>query len=442
MLKDLEYISGPVYWSYFIYEGRNFHFFGDEHGDKGNNCESLGMKCSSKSGDEYNCFDIVFLIETIFKKYSKENRIIDLFIESPYLMDEQTLFPKFKGVQDDYMNDIIIHFIDCLQRYKDICPYKSSRVHYVDIRQDVEMGPSSFHMYLLFLFMNIEEMFTSCLLNLYKNESCDEEVLIALMTFMDKIFQKFFSEEEKLYEKLFYSYFEEDFVDNIDRIFIILISDIKDNIRFLDAKSKIIWKDQFDNLKKILNVVKKSSKMIPKRSSDAKNVHVIKVQLDELSKDKIKYKDKNITDLIQNFIIDEYKNMNIPSILESWNAFYKIFEKTFDLTGLGSEPLTKKRIEILLDEFIEYKTKYSKVKLIEIDTLLMDAYTLARMFRTYSSSKKSNKNIESEMVITYTGLQHAKNYTNFFKNILNLIPITEEYGMKEAKRCIKVNKFL
>lgn len=110
---------------------------------------------------------------------------------------------------------------------------------------------------------------------------------------------------------------------------------------------------------------------------------------------KLKNKDKNLADKIVSYI---YKKADV--IMSKIKLPIK--DNLVSLENIKMLNLTFNDIYNLINDI--------NVKLISIGALLMDAYTLARMF-----------NYDSDEVIVYTGSSHINLYIDFFHSI-NLIP--------------------
>ena len=74
-------------------------------------------------------------------------------------------------------------------------------------------------------------------------------------------------------------------------------------------------------------------------------------------------------------------------------------------------------------------------KLLGAGTNIIDAYILARMFRTYPNTNHSNSNLR----IVYIGSAHTVKYVDFFQNILNVNVRSFKYKSKARPRCIEVD---
>jgi hypothetical protein len=417
-----KYISGPVSWSYFEFNGKRFHFFGDEHGSIDGNCESLNINCTDRATTD--CFDIVFLLENVFQD---KNKFIDLFIELPYLSSDQELNIDLNDRREGYIKNITQRFHKCFQRNKDLCPYQNVRFHYVDIRQDLNIpgGLGTIYNYLMSLWTEVENRFLNLLLE--HNPIINKE-LIDQMKFINSLVQILFDRYPNFHRELFYDILTQSSVSYIQRM-------------------KSFYEEHLASLNS--SVLKEIFLEHPKRRIKNGNIHLIRKQLEELKKDNLELKGKNIADSISNFIWKEYDQLEM-NIKEPWNQFYKIFLQTTgalqDINQNKSSDDIVKKLEIfqIIGDTLNHMEVYretmedKKFNLVRADMLWMDVYTLTRMFRNYSSSKSP---IESNIVITYTGELHRMNFAKFFQHVLQVNPVFEERGMSQARRCIQTTSY-
>ena len=385
MKGHLQFISGPISWTYFKLGAQHFHFFGDLHGSKGENCESVQIQCSTVKNPKSSesCYDITYLLEDIFKNAEKKNQTVDFFIEIPYIgsIDKDI---EYHGTYDvDYINDIQSYFTDyfTFQKKK---KFPNVRLHYSDIRRSLDMPGYLKATYIAsYIVMNVII------------EINDQEKFEFLNILMNRLFGK-----EKFMKQIFEAHFKDGYEDILDEIFEKLLTDQE--------------KNQFDipffQLQFVIEEMKKQTKQ-----RDQVSKHLIKIQLDELRKDKVMINGKNMADLILKFIFQRFNEIDVEFTLQEWKKFY---------TQHRSNPQN-----ITPNQYYQLRSQFASF--VDLDSLLMDAYTLARMFRTYGESNKP-----SDLVITYTGDEHTANYVYFFEEILGLNSSAKKGGLKKAKRCI------
>jgi hypothetical protein len=430
--SGLKYISGPISWYYYEWNGRSFHFFGDVHFSFENNCESKGMKCSSVTDKEFcDCFDFIFFLDTIFTNAEKSGKLVDFFIEVPYLTQGQTI-EEIEA--DDYISTIYHYFKNCFQIDKSKCPFKKTRLHYADVRQDISTQNKFTSTLYMNIYLYLEELY-NLIVKLFSDYNYDEEITLlkihTLSEWLNNFFHRFFSRKngDHLHKRYMASYFSNDFSGDIDRVF----------DSFMANKEIEMYPDQVKLLQKIIGYMKREAKPYPKRTSGNK-IHVIKIQLEELKKDiqnrPEEYQLKDLPELIENFILDESDDYS-TQIINIWNDFYQSV-----ILEIYKNPQSK----VAMDHFIKKQNLINGDKsilnqfFIRQEAVIMDAYTLSRMFRTYTTSK--NPTPIADMTITYTGYYHTKNYSQFFQNVLKIEPI-DKYHTDEnnINRCIHDDKF-
>jgi hypothetical protein len=420
----LKYISGPASWYYFEMNGRKFHFFGDIHHSYEYNCESLGMKCSS---DRYNvdceCYDFLFLLELIFSNAEISGKLVDFFLEVPYLLPGETAIDV---TPNDMISKVYQHFKNCFERNKSKCIYKNSRLHYVDVRQSLFSGKISetttLHMFLSKLLTNLKVEALSILI---KPSTSKIESFKLNSEWLNSLFQMFFTQTSNhtpLSIKYLESRFSSDYFQDLNSIFQNILTEINQQK----------YSEQIKMLKTVITKDKLVSKQYPKKVKGQKFVHPIKVQFEELKKDIIQQPDiypKDLDQKIKNFIMWK-GNDYLAKIKSLWDNFYKTI-----ILEIYKDP-TQKTLKNRLIDIQEFELNR---KLVGLDALILDAYTLMRMFRTYTSSMKQTK--FPDMTITYTGARHASIYREFFEDVLKIHPVATRESMKDTKRCIKDDNF-
>ena len=423
----LQYISGPVSWYFFNLNGRMFHFFGDVHFSFEGSCEDLGVKCKKTLNDYNNqcseCFDISFLLEVMFLNMLGSKKLIDFFLEVPYLKaGEKSIWVDPK----DNVSLIYSNFRKCFERSKSKCPYENTRFHYADVRQtNPKIGANTEPITLHGTFTNrqLRENLVASILNIIIHSPSDVNLFKEKSEWLNLYFKRFFStnkNEKPLALKYLESHFENNFNQNIDQIF----------ESFLTNDEKLKYPKETTMLEKAIESIKSISKTSKGRYTI--EVHPNKIQLDELRNDMSAQPGmypKNLVMLIQNFVMKKAEKI-ISEIDHLWKEqFYKNL-----IVEIYKNPESKE----IADKF--YSSYFDSVNIMtellaNLDALILDTYMLARMFRTYSSSKKPTP--FADMTITYTGDFHTQNYREFFENVLKVPAIVSQRGMGDAMRCLQ-----
>lgn len=415
-LDEVQYfISGPISWSFYFVvfddgTSKKFHFFGDKHFGRSDNCESLGdkFKCSSVSSPSRSkyCYDIVYFLENVFEKAEKSNTVVDLFLEVPYLRSsEEKIIYKSRDV--GYLQDVQEHFSDCFSYEKTNCKFKNTRFHYVDIRSTTKFFSNEKQSFFVVLVHNPLLELKSILENTKKllSESFTEAQLDSRIQSYFQIISKnikFLFDDGFIY-KTFDLFLEPGFMNNIEK--------------FLNTYEKRVGVSLVEKYSLVDSIVAAFGKRYPKKTSSYESI--IYVQISELQKDNIFINGKNIAFLIKDFLVEKFRMIikeNIKILKDFWENFIFVFEKGGDL-GFSINFLNVSMSDF--DEFFNL-----------LNYLFMDAYTLPRMFRKYSSKNEKS----SSYSITFAGDLHIQTYQEFFESYLLSLPVVNKEGNPE--RCI------
>jgi hypothetical protein len=397
--NELAFISGPVSLGSFKYQDRNFYFFGEKHFGTEGNCETdHQIKCKSlQNGSKSKvCYDFLYFLEKIFRDSESKNEYVDFFLESPFILKNIKVKKIGPDPNEDYISLIQNHFIDCLKRNKSKCKYKTLRLHYTDFRIQTTKDIVGIN-YLPLLFIK----------NFKKHKRINEKQ--KYIHFYNIVTRRLIS--KRIQKKLFQSFFQDNFYYTWFEIY-------KSLLRGFNRKK---YHKQIKEVKKLFDHAFKYHKV-----RNNKNVHLVKSQLDSLREDNIKHNGQYMSDLIKKFVTNNYKNIDFSIMRRYWKEYIRRLRQS--LIHPEDKNIFKDfNLDTLLELFIE------------IDTNLLDAYLLARMFRIFTSSKKY---ILSDIVMTYTGYYHTQNYIDFFRNVLGIKPdILTGPINKDLMRCIYSPKF-
>lgn len=502
----LTYISGPINWFYFkgkvgeIGPEKSYHFFGDAHFSKKNNCEDApyNQTCTKIQPDliaappSKQCYDITYLLKSIFEKAVADKTYTDFYLEFPYqtkesdmklteiskiLTNEETENEKYYREDDirefvakeirkshltdlvlreykklDYINNLYVLFYPCLKVDKSECPYLPYvRSHYTDPRLSINSHKirtlNSFihiainyiieeirilmvvsHKKFDFMIKEIPEIRNKIIADITSKSNFINELLLPLtasgMSSKGKV---------DINRDLFNAYIlSENFSKDVTKI----LNDIFPKAKlvpqsfreYFDLPIGPILRD-LDNIS-LLDAINQLKTDIIELSVEREkmNVHRIKAQLDALRKDNIIIENNNIADLIIDFLFDTYQSFNISSIYRNWQKLYQDF----------LVPLSKNVVNF--DKFVNYVENHPSgcfADLISSDSILMDGYLLARMFRTFSDTKKKrNPHVPSSQVFVYAGAKHTGNYAQFFTDYLKM-PMLDFYQNPSNKHFIR-----
>lgn len=465
--NELQYISGPISWYYFEFMGRRFHFFGDAHYSKSGTCEDrYNVKCSKiniLTGEidlASRCEDLIFLIKKIFDRSYADKTYTDFYMEVPYRLEGAAdtqldkIAEKIQSHQDlntkelqralnlDYISSIYVLFNSCFLRTKGKCSYSPYvRFHNADLRQAVAkeyQGLISLNSYLtldsLRGILNGVGAYYQATSILGSDDPRLIEAKFELINQADlvqKLFQKLLltgqtlagakkNYSRDLFNALLYS---NDYANDVDKILDDLVSDIP-----LEKQG------DFMDLRTVM------TRLVAERNGHI--VSRVKAQLDSLREDNIIYQGKNMADLIIDFINSEYEKTSLVPAYNVWNKFYRTVFEPF------RKAVTISDIERGIEAYNQYRetTDVNRVvELVEADALVMDVYTLSRMFRRFTVQRHGRPvHIESNTVITYTGAAHTERYDRFFNDYLKvprIDAVVNKFNIKDINRCLVDPRF-
>lgn len=422
--ENIEYISGPVIWTYFKLNNIDLHFFGDIHGSTAANCEDLyDIKCSKGVEIiESKCLSIENLFYRLFE--SEREKYIDLFLELPYrVLKDQ----KDETKDSDYISIIEKVFFKCFTREKKDCKYNPYvRFHYTNIRAtNEEEIPVDLYSLIAFIVRRYIHLFID---KLDMKPYSRGNVLDGLNTILDQLMSTviFYEDDQGLY------YESED-------IFIVL-KGMKERL------SNLVKEEGIDLInpswyRKMYRLVKRQfeKQYIFSKEREGKKVHMYKAEVDQIKKMKLKMNGIDIGNAISKFVNDSMNiskfNLNqeynkFVALMNKYNEDHDDYEQIKRLEkGEMSEKEDKKVLESELLKVI-VKMEY---ELLNMGGLLMDGYTLSRIFKTMKYEGKPS------MILNYSGLHHVLNYKRFFTKYLNLDPEDEVEAKiidKKLTRCL------
>ena len=416
-------LSGPVSAYSTELNGKKYYFFGDQHRSTKNNCpqpcNDFDLSTLTQKQDT-NCYDVTVLLDRIFKRAEQSNQPVDFYLEIPFL-PKNLPYPSREFIQQEIINTGYIYklfymFWPCF--IKQNCDYKTTRFHYIDVRLQYETAtlgevtneeniismisgqndwktvPATFDMYLLLT--RISESMNILARMLLNSENQREEYIETTNLLIRDLFlsggQTLAGFVEPKNVRLFRLYLESDnFIEDVNNLFGNVLSQIPEQSR-VDIKQALY----------------QPSLLIYNR--DAKPVmHRVRAQLWELEKEGQGSLAKSIYDFALNEYVTNLSNVN--SLLETWKSLLRIYNM---ITGQSTE--TFRTMQDMMNYVNNFITQYRYIMeksymIITSNALIMDTYTLARMFRKFGV-------INSSRAIVYAGNAHIETYVKFFENIL------------------------
>jgi len=430
--KYKDKLSGPILAYITNYMNKSYNFFGDAHYSMEGNCKPCqdfnldNLKIMKSEGSE-NCYDISVLLANTFTEAAKKGVWIDFYIESPFLnLQEENPNSKFYYTHmKDYLDKLVYIFYNCLNKLK--CDYSTTRFHYVDIRlkyqkydlkkllsnlEETKFRILDENSYERYIFDRVSKSINELKNQIKTNERSKNKYIENT----DKLIKDFYfsggktveNRIEGKYFKLFNLYLTS---DNI-------IEDIN-NLLLKEINNEIL-------LKKIKEILIPSYFIKYRRG---KIMHKIRAQLEALEYEG----NMEMSKLIQNHFISIYKKRStnlVYEIKDLWTSVMLIYDNFVNAKIRKIDDALK-----IIDKIQEKNEEIKKLEIpyIKQEALMMDIYTLSRMFRKYLGKKHT----DSVKVITYTGAAHARVYRKFFNEVLNTKFI--DYYPKFDQRCLNVD---
>lgn len=400
-LNEIISVSGPAAISVGKYQGKTYYLLSDRHGQPtqvcANTCLDFDVRLDTKIGTDDTCYDITRLIDEML---TADKSMVDVYIEHPYLGKSLTSGPPREYYAEDkdkigYLNKISAVFWPCLYKKAD-CPYSNLRVHYIDIRYTFQDHPTP----------------KKLTLNGYLNsriKNCDA----TLLGLKGQLEQN--------------TYFED--TDTLIRFF------LDSNNRLRELFTIILTSN--DYIRDVVNLISNLEVLDEQTGTDIQQVlfnpdyivkrkdvtlHRIRNQLYGLEQDS----EQNLAQQITTFILKQYPNSN-----QTFNLWFQIYQ-----TYLNRLMPTYYTEVFSLPSLSDIKSH------VDPDILLVDAYTLGRIFRKFGD----NSHVDSKKVIIYAGIGHIKTYVKFFTEILNVnfvtVPSDAYTPAYRTNRCHQIQRNL
>jgi hypothetical protein len=430
---DFKYLSGPISWYNYDFEGKKINLLGDYHSWEENRCP--GIDCSDESK---NCYTTIRLIKEIYKKCKQENIKGDVYIESRYRHkyyknffedddddeeeDEATFYAKQFELHT--LTEMINEFYYCLIPEKTKCVYLPNlRFHYVDVRYGFREDLNK-----------IEESADKYSGNYSKLMREKQNVMTLLYHFLKEI--EFFIVKAKKFNRglyLFTKFLLNYFLEN-EYLFFDILFDENYMIYLNRFYQEIKTAFQMDEMKKILNdrEIKEVEKYITFIGDYMKilkyyskgNQHLVRYELEKLKQEENIFKNYNISERIKKYMFQRLRE-TVPEFQKYILEMLNLLEIYKDQVQ-GYDEIFIQQFQSLLDE------KIYNIYLI-INTLLLDTYCLTRMFRNFEKDGKIS--------VVYLGDYHIKNLVRFLKQELGMNPIHKVIGQPPNQKCLYSDHF-
>lgn len=416
MKKDK--LSGPISAYVTNMKNRSFNFYGDAHFSMENNCSPCkdinlrDLTVSLPPGSE-NCWDISVLLAETFTQASNEGKWVDFYLEVPFI-GSNTYNPTRKDTLSnvqDYITKLYYIFYNCFNKLN--CEYNTTRFHYVDVRlQYKKLKLPEFVSELeKLIMMENNATYTNELINYEMNVSL-ERVEKSLRKFGDMIAMKkrkrnqYIETTDKLMRDLYFSG-GQTMSGKIDpknvRLFKLYLT--SDN--FAEEATELMKESLTIANDPTLNLALVTPTMIVNRRG--KNMHRVRAQLEALEIEGQQELAKKIVD----FTLNKYINNNRTNqIIDLWRGIMIAYDGF-----INSKYRSANDTLMLFNKFMNEMDKNMKLTYFSVSgiALIMDAYLLGRMFRTFPGKN----HIDSVKKIVYAGAFHILTYVQFFEYLGN-----------------------
>lgn len=400
MDKPITTISGIISCYIFNYNNQMFYFFGDKHFGRENNCQEKGYKCDyfnttfTKTFTYHTeCTNIGVMLHNWFVYNNDHNIKTNFYLEEYYtkkdkrtqnqyyynVINNRRLYDYYDQTNAPFKNsswmEMMSYILEpCLVKNKLNCPYYPNvHVHYIDVRvieenKKTEVTPFSLSLALKYIKSNQLQSFEDYQLIKSNILTLIKFIINHYNELLDIMF------EVDGYQQLYHHINQPLFEDIIDNVNLFTVT------KNINGKMMTMYKTAWELYRLSL--------------------------IDEVLSNDIKDYIKQIgTNIIYNIMLkfkQDYKSLNVS--LSNDKLILSIYQK-------------------ILEQWTE---KYDSL-LIDLQSLSMDAYTLARLFLQN----------DGQDVIVYTGDYHTKIYIDFFKIYLTQ-PLVD-YPSQNDERCVIIN---
>ena len=438
-------ISGPIS-AYATELGKSYNFFGDAHFSMTKTCKPCkDIKVPSlqvvNPQNADNCYDISLLLAEVFTKASEERKWIDFYIEIPFLTTNQNNFkPSSSDISDGidqfgYIYKLYYIFYNCLNKAG--CKYDTTRFHYVDVRleyqkSDLKGLTEEMKQIIEMSGQKLPPRYSTSFI-VYESYVSTIRVREAMQEFAKMVMQKerkrnsYIEETDKLMRELYFSG-GQTMAGKIDpknfRLFKLYLT--SDN--FAEDAANLIESKTVDSYKYLVP----ANLMVNRKG---RNMHRIRSQLFALEEEG----KGELVQKIVHYLINRYeKTVSNVAIIDLWRSLMIAYDGY-----LNSKYRSLEDVHFLLDKLSQEFNKLTKISSFTISgvSLLMDAYTLSRMFREFLGKN----HIDSSKSIVYAGDAHISTYVDFFEKELGA-PFNKYDPNKDKLknyesllRCIDVN---
>ena len=446
-------ISGPVDISILRYTNIKIILLSDRHFSSEGICD---MKCVDEDPEDStaSCYTVSGLIDRVIKHANRNGQYVDIYLEAMFLVikaqrrlervKERALQtePK-KTVIRHPLTNTIVRYSNCLYD-RTACPYDNARFHYVDQRRQL-VGDE--------LLNGVEEFVLILSKRYTPNFFIDQEDTprahftffyfdFVISTFLNT--PKFIDSNLRTYYDLMIT--SDNFAADVESYLkVLLVMDdqyIEDTINLLAYRYPEYSQIYIELM--VNNWVDSTFLLIRKSLSSFGYVTEHVTSINGVTHRRVLHKirrqllglelqgDNERAESLRQFIYRKLSAINLSPSVEYFKA-YNNARMTYIIT---KDVSVFSSLDDMEPPFIHPNTYY-----VHIDALMVDLYTLARMFRTfpvqYQNKNKTIKyHVSPSYIIEYAGGAHINNVIEYFISI----GAQREYFAtnSEGKRCLRV----
>lgn len=429
--QSISKISGPVSVTTVSYLGIKYIFFSDVH-------QSFQGVCEDPC--ENNCYSAYSAIQEVIEAAAGRNEYVDVYFEKAFFATDDPNSLIYDDDPDGPLPYTTAEFSNCLYRIKATCPYSNGRFHYIDIRNIYTPGLQD---------TDLASWIYTMIYNTTRQNNMTafwqkHDIMSTHINFFETRFlvETFLNNDDFIKSNLYVYYTmvieSDDFINDFTSYFGSLLQFeqkyIDDTVDLLVFRFQDRVKSSPEVLRKsVRNVVEKSAAELITQiyniccnpimivTRQGKTMHRIRAQLFALELQG----NPQRANSIRQFIYDKFNNIKLEI-----SRKYFSNRDIIRYQHIVSEP----RIEGIDDAGLE--------RLIIIGALLVDCYTISRMFRTYpvqyrKETKSSDEHIMPSTVIEYAGELHIDNMVEYLTSMggeaIKYPAVSEDY-----KRCVMV----
>lgn len=377
-------ISGAITITKTQFHNKNFFFFGDIHKSWTGLCPD---PCTSMKDQNIinDCVMVDKLLAWIFESY--QNYKIDFYLEFPYIPVLLSSPNRQKFQRRDMLSQMRLEFENCF--YRETCSYTNVHFHSIDVR----LGNIE-NKYLIVLqgIYNLYDQFVKIFQIAVGNQDQQpDDRILNIMKIYDWV-----STDNNLHQ-IFDVYLKsDDYVTEMKILFQPLFSELQGRPKLIQYLEKILFQPK--------SIVFRRNKSMSR----------IRAQIEAL----VEQGDSVLADKITGYISRKFKEKFGYFKADGWRALMAYYHQYLNLSIHDRDYLSIK--QGIINFLNQHPTDLSYVP---IEALLMDAYTLARMFRLYPDWP-------SQLSIVYAGVAHIQIYLDFFESELGCVIINFDDSYK------------